>query len=526
MFSNIFSKASELSKKAKNIANQYLSSQNDPNLPPINEEKVRNMIKEIESLKEYSLQEYEKKVSEFQNQIESLKNLNNKLVVELKKVKNELSLNKKALDDLQKKPNLDGEIEELKKENSELLREINDLKTSKNENEEFSKIDHFSETVENFIRSLSNLKESEPQLDENTFKEKFSKYLKNDEFEDIDDERKVKIEAFCYNLSLEMYNCENKKSEFMPDNLKTTLEEFKRYVDEELGKLKESNLNNGRENSDMREKYLNYQKLIDELKSLNQIEKSEKDFLSKEKEELVKKIKILDDKSNDMQIELKKEQAENDEIRKRNKGFESQIEELLMKIKTMESNISESKKLEDKLNMRYETVKQSLKNIFFLYLEEDMFMDTIERCFKLTDISIDEIYRISKYIKICSTLKIYKYIINNCIKPKIKNKQFKSFKELNNINLDINSIEQLNSFSDRYMKNEEHTFLSKLFGDIIENNEIQLKAISELSDSNKKLLQQVEEMSKNDLKSQNDLKETLKTENWGSKKKPQDLNMN
>ena len=61
MFQNIFSKASELSKKAKNIANQYLANQYDPNIPVINEEKIRNMIKDIDNLKDFSLQEYEKK---------------------------------------------------------------------------------------------------------------------------------------------------------------------------------------------------------------------------------------------------------------------------------------------------------------------------------------------------------------------------------------------------------------------------------------------------------------------------------
>jgi chromosome segregation ATPase len=70
----------------------------------------------------------------------------------------------------------------------------------------------------------------------------------------------------------------------------------------------------------------------------------------------------------------------------------------------------------------------------------------------------------------------------------------------------------MNVFSEKFLKTEEHPLLYKLFGDIIENQDIQLKAISELSESNKKLASQIEEIGKSESKLQNDLKEMIRNE--------------
>ena len=516
MFQNIFSKASELSKKAKNIANQYLANQYDPNIPVINEEKIRNMIKDIDNLKDFSLQEYEKKIAECNAQIDNLKSLNTKLVAEIKKLRVEINKYKSSQDD-GKKTDFENEINSLKSENQELLKKLGNLDKLElnSDTDSFKRISFSDESIVNLLKIISDLK-TKNDIDSNNLKTEFNENLEKEDFISVlSNENKESIKKLIYDF-LDNYNTSKNEFNFtqIEEIIQKEVDEIKKLINDNRGNLNQQFEEIFKENKDLRQTMNIHISKNEEMKQLLEKEKNKYTSLFNKNEELEKNVIISEEKTKELKSLLEKLKAECLEFKNKTKTQENHSQDNLNKIKNYEGLISEYKKQEEKFNMKFETAKQALKNIFFIYLDEEVFMDTIEKCFKSNEINIEEMYRITKYIKINFTRKIYNFIINDCIKSKIKNKTLKIFNEINGLNFEFNNLDQLKTFSDKYMKTDEHIFLLKLFGDIIDNCEIQSKSLFELTESNKKLLIQNEEIMKIDTKLQSEMKELFKSEKY------------
>ena len=140
------------------------------------------------------------------------------------------------------------------------------------------------------------------------------------------------------------------------------------------------------------------------------------------------------------------------------KSSDNLCNDLCEKIKNLEINQTQLSKNLDGKNIKFETCKQVVKNILTLYLEEEYFIDSIEKCFKNQELHTEETLKTSKIIKINLVVKLYKYIFNEILKPKLsKYKAFeKIFIEINSINYEFKNLDNFYLFSMRLQTDEEN----------------------------------------------------------------------
>ena len=125
-----------------------------------------------------------------------------------------------------------------------------------------------------------------------------------------------------------------------------------------------------------------------------------------------------------------------------------------------------------------------LKNIFSVYLEDSFFNKSIDKCFPNENINIDEIYKLSKVIKINVYVKAYIYILRVILAPKIKHSDLLNgiYQKISNLKLDFEDEDEFYEFAVK-IKTDENNLLNKIFTDI-------LNKFDELSEKNANLSQE------------------------------------
>ena len=246
-----------------------------------------------------------------------------------------------------------------------------------------------------------------------------------------------------------------------------------------------------------------------------------KEVLLKETQEFLKdsEVKVLN-----LEEEKKNLQMSIETLKMNFKSSDNLCNDLCEKIKNLEINQTQLSKNLDGKNIKYETCKQVVKNILTLYLEEEYFIDSIEKCFKNQELHTEETLKTSKIIKINLVVKLYKYIFNEILKPKLsKYIAFeKIFIEINSINYEFKNLDNFYLFSMRLQTDEEN-LLNRFIIELLENYESNCKTIIELKENIKKSREMAEDSKKNDFetkdliskqisKLQNDCKEYAKLE--------------
>jgi len=334
---------------------------------------------------------------------------------------------------------------------------------------------------------------------------------------------KDKLDSYCRNS--EEIKLENK-------NLLTKISEL-----EEIVKTNNQLINEKQEEIDLLNNNLNVidLKLEEKEKAIesldNEVDELRKSIIN-EKEEKEQIYQQLTKINIDTKTEFHKSTTKISELDLKLKKLNENNDNLTSKLIEMEKNLNEILKKLEATSQKVVTYKHTLKQIFLIFLEEDIFIDKIEKCFKNSeedaDKFFDEVYKLSSYISPKFTLSVYKSLLNNEILNRLNKynlevdldiifnnkREFKSCEEF------IETIDKVkNSFPIQKTIDELINYIEKLAKSI----QTHLKQQNELKDTIKKLKDQLDESKKNDsdksetlhkqlAKMQQDFKEFNKTE--------------
>ena len=159
---------------------------------------------------------------------------------------------------------------------------------------------------------------------------------------------------------------------------------------------------------------------IDNLRSLILSEKQEKEQIYQQL------TKLNSDLKEELELE-KKSTKVNTEMDNKYKKLIADNESLNVRVIEKEKILVEHAKKIESANQRVVMYKQTLKQIFLIFLDEDMFIDLIEKCFKNSDIDnnsngdkfFDEVYKLSSYIAPKFSLTVYGSLLNSEVLNKI-----------------------------------------------------------------------------------------------------------
>ncbi len=557
MFKNLISKASELGKKAQTIATGYLAKP-DPNQPEkrtenqsVNDEKMKEILLEIQNIKEICQEEFEKKITEVSLENEMMKNELNSLVSKKDSLESELKNTNEEYNNYKTNSEntlklKENEIKELEEKIIRLNKkqiELQEEKFKSNLNEDCAKIENkhnelieaiksinLTEVFEEIKKNVEGLNNSPDSSFLNTLNTKsndIANLINTNEQLNDDDKNKLnqsveeQFKELQTNLTESLKDSINQAvCDIVEKKMKESFEkssnliiETKGFISEGLSKIQNTLEDYNKEslqlkeiNNDLMEKYTKEtQKYEEEKRALEgsrnetknlEVEIKKKENIVQEKDSM---IKNLETKITSLEEEKKNISMSLETLKINFKNSDNLCNDLCEKIKNLEAFLGQtSKNLEEK-TMKFETSKQIIKNIFTLYLEEEYFIDSIERCFKNQDLVTDDTLKTSKIIKINLVVKLYKHIFNEIIKPKLcKFKVFeKILNELNNINYEFKSIDQFYSFSEKLLT-DDNNILNRFIVELLEAYENQSKTIIELKENLRKSKDMIEEGKKTD----------------------------
>lgn len=572
LMKSLFDKAAEYGSKAKNLAGGYLQGEKGKRSPEVEEmektyiENFTNLKKEIDSFQNDTMKNYEDKIHHLndlinklnkENEMSNAENKrynedNKKLRDNYKEIEEGKNIKIKELED--KLNNFEEKFVNSEKVRNELSAQLayvkeNQIKENflQNMNELNNHIDSLSKMLSDENQTEKFLKLSEEDLQ--NFKNKLDEYLnkegkEKEEFSSFKNDLITKYIEKYENLTNENFTLItislNEFKNKAESNYKLLNEKLAEYssnsekintdnnnLKEEVSLLKEENLNKNKKIEEIVKRFrleseeaykyrcdLNSE--IDSLKEKIESVKREKETFAnalKETQEFIKEL--------DKSIEDSKVFSEN---LKENHKLEKQ--EILSKQKNLETELKEKSDQSQK-------TQQTFKQFFLLLLEEDVFIDSIEKIFKNTDKDtfFEEIYKLSKLIKPKIIYKFYNLFLSNET----------LIKKLEKYNLEVDldliqekykkplTLELLNSLGD-FEDEEQEDFITDTISELcgyIDNLNMtivkQQKNINELSNQLKSVKETLEESKRNDndkyellnkhiVKLQQDCREYQKTE--------------
>lgn len=548
MFKNFISKASELGKKAQNMASGYLVKP-DLNMPDRRtekqietDEKIKEIFREIQGLKEICHDEYERKLTEITIEKDKLKVINTAFQTKFDELENKLKetvqdheeykrineTNSKTTEKLQKdledkiqglnmkhaefqeekfKQTIMEECQKIEEKHNNLIESLKSISIDDIMRELKSNVNNSAETR---IFSILDAKSKENEINVNSMNEN-QKCIENDNTSNYYKELEAKLSETINNLVFETLEKNTKISIEKSVNL---ISEIKEFLIQELNNIKttldaysQDSAIIKKTNNELQENYIKeFSKYEEETRRSEKIinakikveeDLKQRELLLQEKQvnlkELELKILFLEEEKKNLNLSI-------ETLKINFKSSDNLCNDLCEKIKNLETNQKELTKSLEAKNNKFETSKQIVKNILTLYLEEEYFIDLIEKCIKGQEINTDETLKTSKVIKINLVVKLYKYIFNEILKPKLsKYKAFERlFSEVNSINYEFKSLDNFYAFSERLLT-DENNLLNKFVVELLDIYETQSKSILDLKEKLKKSKEIVDDSKKNDL---------------------------
>ena len=189
------------------------------------------------------------------------------------------------------------------------------------------------------------------------------------------------------------------------------------------------------------------------------------------------------------------------ELKIKYKNSEKLCRDLSEIIKNLEGKFNDTSKSLEEKSRKFETCRNTIKNILSFYLEDEYFIDMIENCFKNKDFNIEETLKTSKMIKTCVNVKSYNYILNEIIKPKLYYlKGLDIFNEIDLISDEFKTINQFYLYNTNFSQ-DENNLVHKFISELSKKLDIQLNENFELNYQLKISNKELDECKKNEIES-------------------------
>ena len=561
---SLWDKASEYGSKAKgylhgNENKEYkpdeMDKLNDKQEKSINEilksyeDKIKNLCEQLETITKEKL-ETENNAKNLLEENESLtKELNtfktNQEMSDLnfKRLKEDLTTKEQRLLLIEKeKTELNNEIIKIKEEKTyqnfifninDLDKKIEEALTSLKEINSAYKLTISQSDLEEIKEKLNTIKDKKAEGDQDQGSVQEPEQDGKEESETEDDKKNI-IEEITKNLiakyeeiiqikSKELAEQENKIITSISDSLKDYIHENNKLIKEKLEEYSSKSESLLKENFSLSSELQNLKnELLDKNKKILNLESdivSLTEGKTKIEEEFNNKIKLLNETSNslkknvnDLTAQLESKSNEHVEY---TKNKENEISSLTSQLKTISDN--------------YKKSLQTFKQFFLLLLEDDIFIDLIEKTFKSPDSEsfFEDVYKLSKYIRPKLTFKIYTNILlDESLLSKISKYISDTTLPIKDYTGGLKSLSQL-KISD---SDEDNNFIATLISELISyietlNSTInkQTKQIQEINSQLKSAKETLDESKKSDIekydllnkhiaKLQQDCRENQKTE--------------
>lgn len=539
---SLWSKASEIGSKAKNIANDYLQTEKKNLKPEIEEiekaygEKFSGLSKDIDTFKRDTMKTFDQKMKQLDKEISELKNENttkeedlNKLNEEIKTLKDaKLKLEEEKSDEINK---LKDQLKEREEQVLSLEKKNQDLLSQQIKDNEGKVKENFLTNFDDLIKMISSL-QLEEIINSGDIAPKFDEIMAAD-----NDEKITEIKTELKELMMKKFD---DYSNEIKDNNSKIINDIKSKVDENLNNLKEKLNEYSTKSQSMLQENAENKETIHKLKQdlsdanhkcdsfITELDKLKNEFTTKEQE--VNTMKEEHDRiSNKQQDRIDSMQQEYKDLEEKLKQSQQEIENKSNEVKEITEKDRKLKSLAETSLQNLNKIKQTFKQFFLLQLEDDIFIDIIEATFKdtNTDAFFEEVYKLSKLIKPRVIFSLYSQILNKEDLAKRLNKYNLSLEdEIKNFQ-SLNSKEQIDSLN---LDDMENNFIQKLILELCSyidnlNNTIlkQTKIISDLNVQLKSAKETLEEGKKNDTekydllnkhisKLQQECRDSLKTE--------------
>jgi chromosome segregation ATPase len=458
----------------------------------------------------YNFDVLKKELEELNNKIktdsfsEESKNFLNKINTNLEE--NIKKLNDKFLSGNQQVGNSQlasqEEVEKLTKENDSLNEDLLKLKRSLNSFSEDkinleNKLDHHLKEIEKLYEELKNIKTTNEKL----LEEKKSQLKIIHENDKLIVDYKSQIEK-----KEKIINESNKSLE----SFKSHVEECKQTIQDSLKKIEENkllSLEKDKVIEDNQSKLKHYESMFSEYEfkfndyesKLSSLSENLKTYekISEEKSQLDSELRESKIKISSLERDIENSTKDKSEV--------TSLEQKLRSYQDIEAkHLQEYKKLSDSLSK----LSQTFKQFFLMLLEEDIFIDVIEKSFNSQNIHSDsffeDVYRLSKFIKPKYHFKIYHTLLSDDILLE-KLSKFNLDSNVENLiqeYLDLKSLDQLIKLES---KEEKENFLKKLllelcsyFENLNKTLSKQNKTISDLNSQLKSAKETLDEGKKHD----------------------------
>jgi len=564
---SLFDKAAEYGSKAKTLAGGYLQGEKGKRSPEVEEvekiyhEKFMSLKKEIDTFQIETIKNCEEKFKHLNDLINKLNEENEATNIENKKLSEDNKNLKQSLLVVEKEKSL--KIKEL--EDKLITLEEKYLNSEKIRNELSAEVVKVKENQikEGFLLNYEEMKKKIEECckllyDENKV-EKFLKAneddiqnLKNKLDEYADSEEKEELTSLKENIVNKYIEAYHKISLENFSSVLNQLNEFKNVTDKNLKilndkliehstnseKINSENLSLKDEISSLREENLNKIKQIEEIETILKInhdesEKAQIEF-NKNMESLTNKFEVERREKDNFAKAVKETQEFIKELENEIQDSKKVSADLLKEKEGLTSNLNE---LEEEIKQKSEQLnknQQTFKQFFLLLLEEDVFIDVIEKIFKSTDNDsfFEEIYKLSKLIKPKIIYRFYNEFLSN----------EELVKKISKYNLEVDleeilkkykkplTLDFLNKLASGLEEGEAEDFITQIIQELtsyIENLNSTImkqgKNVSDLNNQLKSVKETLEESKRNDsekyellnkhiVKLQQDCRENQKTE--------------